>query len=208
MSDGKQDDSTSTEAAAVSPLDANASSGAASDITAAGGSADQSRAYRRASRALLGMLLVGGVLMATHLGEFWPYSIYPMFSQAGRAWTRSIVRDVTGVDPAQRWEPATVQTLPGKPFALHPLGIPQNDLTKYVKLTKDWNEERVGGLRKVFGEHAEGRDLLVFKVSGDVDADGNASDVAVPLVWFGKDGLNEVNPEVASKGAEVALGQH
>jgi hypothetical protein len=41
------------------------------------------------------ILLIYAVLVASHEGEFWPFSIYPMFSQAGNPWTRAMVIDVT-----------------------------------------------------------------------------------------------------------------
>ena len=153
------------------------------------------------------MLLLGVVLMATHLGEFWPYSIYPMFSQAGRPWSRAIVRDVTGLPVSSRWKQATVQTLPGNPLALSPLGIPQNDVAKFVKLTKRWTPARVRGLRKLFAEHLEGREFLVYSVQGNVDELGAVTDAAVPLVWLSGDGRSEVNPDVARADTEVALGR-
>lgn len=42
-------------------------------------------------------LVVYGLLVAIHLGEFWPFSIYPMFSQTGNPWTGAAERiDVLG----------------------------------------------------------------------------------------------------------------
>lgn len=48
----------------------------------------------REVRLLVGTFLVSGCLLATNLGEFWPFSIYPMFSKAGGAWTRAVVLEV------------------------------------------------------------------------------------------------------------------
>ena len=49
---------------------------------------------RKALRITLGTLIVYALLVATHLGEFWPFSIYPMFSQAGNPWSRAVVREM------------------------------------------------------------------------------------------------------------------
>ena len=43
-------------------------------------------------------------LLPSHEGEFWPFSIYPMFSQAGNPWTRAMVLDVTTTPDAELWE--------------------------------------------------------------------------------------------------------
>lgn len=49
---------------------------------------------KRALHIVGGVLVVYALLVATHLGEFWPFSIYPMFSQAGTPWTRAVVREL------------------------------------------------------------------------------------------------------------------
>ena len=47
-------------------------------------------------RLLLGAFWISGALLATNLGEFWPFSIYPMFSKAGGEWTRAVVLEIPG----------------------------------------------------------------------------------------------------------------
>src|SRR5690625_1138715 len=61
---------------------------------------------QQASKALkiLGVLfLVHAILVSTHEGEFWPFSIYPMFSQAGNPWARAMVLDVTDLEESELW---------------------------------------------------------------------------------------------------------
>ena len=50
---------------------------------------------QKSVRITLISFIIYGALVATHEGEYWPFSIYPMFSKAGNPWTRAIVRDVT-----------------------------------------------------------------------------------------------------------------
>src|SRR5690625_7490964 len=62
---------------------------------------------QQASKALkiLGVLfLVHAILVSTHEGEFWPFSIYTMFSQAGNPWERAMVLDVTDLEVSVLWD--------------------------------------------------------------------------------------------------------
>ena len=115
--------------------------------------------------------LVYALLVATHLGEFWPFSIYPMFSQAGNPWSRSIVRDVSEVQLDQpdaiAWEVVDANNLPGEPVALTEHGVDPIDLANFVSKTEAWNAARVSGLRNMFRADAlEGQKLLVFRAGG------------------------------------------
>lgn len=113
---------------------------------------------------LAGTILVYGLLVATHQGEFWPFSIYPMFSQAGNPWTRSLVRDVTNDSPS--WSVKTKAELPGSTFAMNEVGINQNDLANFISKTENWSEQQVKGLRKYFEEKLEQQSLMIYKVQG------------------------------------------
>lgn len=133
--------------------------------------------------------LLGCVLVATHKGEFWPFSIYPMFSQAGRPWERSLVRRVADVPEAELWQPRELETVVGRPLALKALDIPQNDVTKLVKLTKVWDGERIIVLRAMFNEPlSRGERLLLYRVRGHVDEAGHAHTAAEPFLLMEPDG--------------------
>ena len=121
---------------------------------------------RRARRALLGTFFVYALLVATHLGEFWPFSIYPMFSQGGNDWSRAVVRSVPDtLDPD--WRTATrAERLPGTGFPLTPHGIDPIDLSNYVSKTDAWTPERTTGLRTMFGDETERHTFLVMRVNG------------------------------------------
>src|SRR5262245_41465505 len=74
--------------------------------------------HRRAALALAGVSLAHALLAATHGGEFWPFSIYPMFSQAGRSWARALVVEAQPNDLPQLAAQYRLDDLPGVPFAL------------------------------------------------------------------------------------------
>jgi hypothetical protein len=150
--------------------------------------------YKRSIRILLGTLAVYALLVATNLGEFWPFSIYPMFSQAGNPWSRALVRDVTEDREAVQWEPVSSNALPGRPYALIEYGVDPIDLANFVSKTLVWDAPRVNGLRTMFREHTlEHRDLLVLRVNGRFGEDYSVLVEYVPYVLLHADGnrLNE-----------------
>lgn len=151
--------------------------------------------YRRSLRVVGAVLAIYALLVATHLGEFWPFSIYPMFSQAGQPWTRTLVRELPDEDAdAMRWQPASLEALPGEAFPLTKYGIFQNDVANYVSKTQVWDRTRIQGLRRMFGdEDVRSRRLLLLRVRGELDrgeADGDAVRVmATPFALLTPDTL-------------------
>jgi len=124
---------------------------------------------RKALRILLVIVFLYGVLVATHEGEFWPFSIYPMFSKAGKPWTRALVRDVTMVQQDTRWDTLSFSQLPGEEFPMNEVGINTNDLANFVQKAGEWNATRVNGIRKLFKSELDNRELMVMKVNGYLD---------------------------------------
>lgn len=142
--------------------------------------------YTKALRVIGGILIVYALLVATHRGEFWPFSIYPMFSQAGNPWTRSVVRTLPdGETPS--WEATSLQNLPGNPFPLQKRGVNQNDVSNYVSKTDEWTSQRVKGLRRVFASTYDfSRPLLVIKARGEL-VDDSVAVTATPLILYTSD---------------------
>ena len=144
--------------------------------------------YRTAGRTLLATLLVYGVLVGTNEGEFWPFSIYPMFSQGGKPWSRSVVRDVTAAEApllarndSLAWRGRGYSRLPGEPFPLLEHGVSANDLSNFLSKTRHWDDERASSLYKMFAPHtSNGRRLLVMLVEGRITADDSVIVEFVP----------------------------
>lgn len=152
-------------------------------------------AYRKAGRLLLVVLSVYGLLVATHDGEFWPFSVYQMFSSAGRPWTRMLIRDVPSIPPATlRWTPEDMADLSGRPFAMREHGVPQNDVAAYVVQTAQWTPARGEGLRAMLGyETASERVLAVYRIEGSLAQDGAVAVTCTPVLYLTPDTLL-VNP--------------
>jgi hypothetical protein len=139
---------------------------------------------RTTALRLIGIVLAAyALLVATHRGEFWPFSIYPMFSQAGTPWTRSLVHEVPD-DTSFSWTAKRLGNLPGEPFPVAPRGINQNDVANYVSKTDTWTRKRLQGLRSIFAASYDFRDpLLVMRVRGRLVEDSVAV-TATPLILF------------------------
>jgi hypothetical protein len=143
--------------------------------------------YHRSIRIVGATLLVYAVLVATHLGEFWPFSIYPMFSQAGNPWTRAVVRTVPDDPEAISWDAVPLSDLPGDPYPVLPKGINQNDVANYVSKTSAWTKQRVRGFRSLFEDNYDfARPLLVMKVRGELVGD-SVSIRATPVLLMETD---------------------
>ena len=155
--------------------------------------ASPAEAYARSARSLKILFPVVLLLLATHLGEFWPFSIYPMFSRAGRPFTRSVVRELSS---EEAYRPGTYAEadLPGKPFGVIPAGISQNDVANFVSKTEQWTPERAQGLHHLFAEHLTSHRLLVFAASGRL-IEGGVSVQYRPIVELTAEGPLVVPPE-------------
>jgi hypothetical protein len=146
---------------------------------------------------LVGIFIAYAALTATHKGEFWPFSIYPMFSQAGQPWNHSLVRKVSGHSSNINWSSKTKSELPGSVFALNKIGINQNDLTAYIDKRNHWNQKRIQGLRAYFGKALNKDSFLIFRVHGQIRPDRNDSVTVtyIPFVLIRKD-TTLFNPRV------------
>lgn len=143
-------------------------------------------AYRRARRFLIGTLLVYALLVSTHLGEFWPFSIYPMFSQAGKPWTRAIVREVPEEAPLS-WEAVALEDLPGTPYPLRLTSINQNDLANFVSKSESWDPRRVEAMRKIFREDVNHKRLLILQAVGRINDSDEVEMVFTPFLLMTPD---------------------
>ena len=112
-------------------------------------------------------LIVYGLLVATHLGEFWPFSIYPMFSKAGQPWTRAMVMDVTGLEESEIWERTRLENRVAEPVSVRAQGVDQIDFSNFVSKTENWTDSRKEALQEMFGTENIGSDSwMVSKVQG------------------------------------------
>jgi len=142
---------------------------------------------RKGRNLILGTLFVYALLVFTHLGEFWPFSIYPMFSQAGNSWTRALVREVGSATDSVMWQPVSIDDVPGQSVALEDVGVNQNDVANFVAKADGWDARRIFAIRKALGDYAENRNLLVYRAVGELTEDREVVISLTPFIYLGRD---------------------
>ena len=143
---------------------------------------------KRSIKITLLTFLISGILLATHKGEYWPFSIYPMFSKAGNPWTRAIITDVSSIDETELWRTTSLTEIQGIVVEIEDAGVDQIDFSNFVSKTKDWNSVRVQALRTMIGEHNfEREDWMVFKVHGKLVGNDSVNVESTPYLLFRSD---------------------
>ena len=150
-------------------------------------------------RITLITFLLSGILLATHEGEYWPFSIYPMFSKAGNPWTRAIVTDVSNIDSASVWQTTSLNEINGTVESILDAGVDQIDFSNFVSKTKNWDEKRVQALRTMLGEqHFRNEDWMIFKVRGQMVGDDSVTVQVTPYLLFKSD-TTLFNPNLSNE---------
>ncbi len=145
---------------------------------------------RRSIRITGAILLIYALLVSSHLGEFWPFSIYPMFSQAGGQWTRVLVQDLTPASGQLIWETTNIENLHGPPVALNKLGINQIDFSDFVSKTDVWNETRKNALLQKFPpDSLQQNQWMITKVQGRLTHKDSVIVDAVPFLMVSGDSV-------------------
>jgi hypothetical protein len=152
---------------------------------------------QKVSRILYSVLFIYALLVATHLGEFWPFSIYPMFSQAGNEWSRSLVHEIPADYEPGDWSERMSDELPGDVFALNRVGINQNDLANLISKNEDWSDQRLQSIRRFFGDELQENGVVVYRVRGRFSDEGShtVSIGHTPYIYFLPD-TTIINPKL------------
>ena len=141
-------------------------------------------------------LLIYAILVAPHEGEFWPFSIYPMFSQAGNPWTRAMVLDVTDQTEEERWEQRLLQERTADAVSVGSYGVDQIDFSNFVVKTENWTESRRNALITMFGsENIEGKQWMVSKVRGELIGQDSVAIEIRPFIMITAD-TTYLNPNL------------
>ena len=152
--------------------------------------------YVKGKKLIITTLIIYALLMATHLGEFWPFSVYPMFSVAGKPWMRQISREIPVLPEENLWTEVVVKELPGKPFVVSQYGLNQADLSSFVKKTKVWDQEHVTELKAKFAQVLDTTNIVVYNAKGIFDkSQGEVNITLKPVFYFSKD-QSLMNPEL------------
>jgi len=156
----------------------------------------KSKALTNKARTIIStVLVVYALTVAMNLGEFWPFSIYPMFSQGGNPWSRALVREIPEGEQVS-WEMTDLDNLPGLPYGVASNGVDPIDLANFVSKTQTWNSVRVSALSfMLLAGVEESKKLQVFRVQANLDDADNVIIRATPYLVVSNDS-NFVNPGI------------
>lgn len=144
--------------------------------------------YTKYKFILLATLAVNVVLVATHEGEFWPFSIFPMFSQAGNPWSRGVVQKIEDHKDPSIWNTKSISEIENRVLSLDSIGVDAIDYANFVSKTKNWNQKRIKALRNLLnvGEYPNAK-WMATRVRGYLTEDDSVVVEAIPLFLFTKD---------------------
>lgn len=147
---------------------------------------------------LIGWLfLLSTILVASHKGEFWPFSIYPMFSQAGNTWDRALLIEATPDDSTNIWADRPMDSIDQtRILSVKKLGVDQIDYSNFISKTESWTPSRIAALQKLFPESVlKGKKVMATKATGTLSDGDSVSVVLTPLFLIHSDTII-VNPEI------------
>lgn len=140
------------------------------------------------------IFLLNLILVGFHLGEFWPFSIFPMFSKAGQPWSRAMIVEVPQSDFVSpesgfNWDPVDIDIFTLQAVSLSDKGIDKIDFSNYVGKTVEWTPEVVAGVGKMIPDRPEPNNVwLVLNVRGSM-LDGNVTVYGNPVVALTSDSV-------------------
>lgn len=145
------------------------------------------------------VLLINILLVSTHEGEFWPFSIFPMFSQAGIPWSRGVVENVQDTTRSDLWETKPIGSIDNRILPLQEYGIHSIDYANYISKTKEWNTKKINGLRSTFGiKNHPGEMWMATRVVGSINEQDSVVIKAIPMFLFTADSTYK-NPNIFSE---------
>lgn len=127
-------------------------------------------------------------MLATHEGEFWPFSIYPMFSQAGNPWSRGLVEEVQDTTRKDLWDIKPLHEVEDRVLTLKDYGIHEIDFANYISKTKVWDDEKINGLRSTFQiDKYPGKMWMATRVIGYLTENDSVVIETIPMFLFTAD---------------------
>lgn len=144
--------------------------------------------FSKYKRILFSVLILNILLVSTHEGEFWPFSIFPMFSQAGNPWSRGVVQQVETTQTSDIWKTKTIPEIENRVLSLDSIGVDAIDYANFVSKTKEWNPKRVKALRDLLKiENYPGSMWMATRVQGYLTENDSVVVEAIPLFLVTQD---------------------
>lgn len=153
---------------------------------------------------LIGLLfLLSTILVASHKGEFWPFSIYPMFSQAGNTWNRALLLEADTSITTDIWAERSMSLLgSNRVVPVKDLGVDQIDYSNFMSKTERWTPRRISALKTLFpNDRLQGKDVLATMATGSLIEDDSVSVILTPMFLIRADTIYK-NPKIPTDPSE------
>lgn len=144
--------------------------------------------YIEYKKILASVFIINILLVSFHKGEFWPFSIFPMFSQAGKPWSRGVVEQVQDTTRGDLWQTKPLSEIRERVVPLQKYGIDEIDYANFISKTQNWDEKRIQGLRDLlkFEEHP-GDLWMATRVTGRLTGNDSVVVEIIPMFLFSGD---------------------
>lgn len=154
-------------------------------------------------RLLVITFIINAILVSTHEGEFWPFSIFPMFSQAGQPWSRGVVEQVQDEHRPDLWEIKPLEEIEQRVLPLENYGIHEIDFANFISKTTVWDQKRINGLRSTFSiEQYPDQKWMATRVKGFLTDDNEVTIRTYPMLLVTADTTYK-NPNIFTDSTAV-----
>ncbi len=142
--------------------------------------------FSRLRACIIATLVIYGALVATHEGEFWPFSTYQMFSQGGLPWDKPVLLELDA-EACKTSEFSSLEELNEFGVALNPYGIDHRDFSNFARHLSNPGEEELLALRSLLQPVIDGNEGLCITA---IYAETSGSDINLtftPAMYLSRD---------------------
>ncbi len=140
---------------------------------------------QKTKKIFISVFVIYAILVASHEGEFWPFSIYQMFSEGGKDWSKSLLLDL----PEEECSIAafeSLEELSEYAIALIPHSVSQSDLSNYVKRARYWDDPTISGLQSLISNVIDENSVCLVNIRTGLRDNIMVSEIR-PLLWVSKE---------------------
>ncbi len=148
--------------------------------------------------AVLTVFIIYGLLVATHQGEFWPFSTYQMFSQGGLPWSKPVLVKLDE-DSCSSARFTDLSDLDGQSVPLNRYGIDHRDFSNFTRHLNTPSQAESEALRHllqpVLSDSPDG--LCVIRIDAKSAEDGVELHFT-PVLFLNSERAIEMRKEIPS----------
>ena len=111
-----------------------------------------------------------------------------MFSQAGNPWSRGVVENIKDTSRTNLWRTKALSKIDKRILPLEEYGIHEIDYANYISKTKNWDTDKINGLRSTFQiDQYSDQMWMASRVVGSLNEHDSVQVRAIPKFLFSAD---------------------